>query len=278
MHPRTPLVLSCAAFIAAACSSSGPRHEREALTWSAPLAAGTTLRLRNLNGPITVFPIDSGPAVVTAVVRWRGSDALPVHFDSAKTPESTTLCAMWGRGECSASQYSNKINPVSKLLRRSGNVEVRFVAKVPRGVKVDVQTVNGRIEATATAPVRAVTVNGEIMIATAVGPVTASTVNGSIDARMTKLAEGDVTAKTVNGSVTLSLPATLTGQLSGSVTNGRISSEFPGTVGRRDFNTSLGTSVRRIRAETVNGSIDLRQLNAQGVHVSPAVGPAPARP
>jgi hypothetical protein len=278
MHPRTPLVLSLAALLAAACSSSGPRHEREALRWSAPLASGATLRLRNLNGPITVEPIDSGPAVVTAVVSWRGSDALPVHFDTATSPESTTLCAMWGRGTCSASQYSNKIDPFSKLLRRSSDAQVRFVAKVPRGVMIDVKTVNGRIDATTAAPVRAQTVNGPIMVATAVGPVIAETVNGSIDARMTKLAEGDVIGKTINGSVTLSLPATLTGQLSGSVTNGRINSEFPGTIGKRDFNTTLGTSTRRIRAETVNGSLDLRQLNADGVHVGPTIGPAPARP
>ena len=69
---------------------------------------------------------------------------------------------------------------------------MQFTVHVAKGVKVDLNTVNGSVDVGgATAAVDAETVNGRVDVATLGGPVSARTVNGSVRATIEHLIKSD---------------------------------------------------------------------------------------
>ena len=145
---------------------------------------------------------------------------------------------------------------------------MRFVVRVPDGVRVDVATVNGGLEVSGvTTDVRATTVNGSIDAKSAGGPVRANTVNGSIRVSMGNIGNADnLEYETTNGSVTIELPANFGAQLELSTVNGRVTTDFPilvsGTMSPRRLRGTVGNGNTRLRASTVNGSITLRKIGS----------------
>ena len=68
--------------------------------------------------------------------------------------------------------------------RAFNDVSVEFEIGVPKGMKVGVWSVNGRVSVDgATSEVRASTVNGSVDAVSSGGPVQASTVNGNVELR-----------------------------------------------------------------------------------------------
>src|SRR5689334_456121 len=67
--------------------------------WSGHIPAGRAIRVRNLNGPITVGPAGGDNVEVTAVKRWRRGDPSVVRIEAKKYgsgEESVVICALWG--------------------------------------------------------------------------------------------------------------------------------------------------------------------------------------
>jgi hypothetical protein len=95
--------------------------------------------------------------------------------------ENVLVCALWGeRSSCDERNYESH----SDRSTRNNDVSVEFQVRVPRGVKVAVETVNGAVSvAGATSEVDASTVNGEVDVSTTGGPVNATNVNGNVRAR-----------------------------------------------------------------------------------------------
>ena len=73
----------------------------------------------------------------------------------------------------------------------------------------------------------------------------------------------DLEYETVNGSVTISLPANFGAQLELSTVNGHVSTDFPitvsGSFSSRRIRGTVGDGKTRLRASTVNGSVNLRK-------------------
>lgn len=230
--------------------------------WHGPIAAGNWITVRNLNGRISVERSTSGEVEVTGTKHWRDGDPSEVRFVMRQDGNrgDVLVCAVWGDGDCDENGYRNHGHGT-----RNNDTNVEFVVKVPAGVRVGTSTVNGDVEVNgAGAEVRANTVNGDVTVTTAAGPVNASTVNGSVDARMAALTgDDDMTFSTVNGGITLALPASFQGELDLSTVNGRFSTDYPLTVnGRidpRHVRATIGSGRRRLKASTVNGSIELRK-------------------
>jgi hypothetical protein len=226
------------------------------------IAAGGTIRVENLNGGIDVEASDNATTTVTAVKRWRRGDPSMVRILVEPGNNGVTVCALWDE-EKSCDDHGNH----SHHGDRHNDVSVEFTVHVAKGVKVDLNTVNGSIGvAGATAAVDVETVNGRVDVATLQGPVTAKTVNGSVRATIEHLVKSDqpLELETVNGSVQLDAPADLDADVDAETTNGGIQSDYPltissGMIGKHIHGT-IGQGGRRVELHTTNGSVSLRKL------------------
>ena len=238
----------------------------DTFNWSGKIPAGSWIRIRNLNGPITVSPGTGDNVEVVATKHWRRGDPAAVRFSTAKfgaNDASVVICALWGeRSSCDERNYDTHNDRGT----RNNDVRVDFRVLVPRGVKVGVNTINGAVMVDgATSEIDAGTINGEVDVATSGGPVNASNVNGGVRARIGRVdsnADKDVT--TVNGSVSVEFPSDFGGDADLSTVNGSLNTNFAMTlIGRIDpkhLHAHIGKAGGpHLRLETVNGSVELRQ-------------------
>lgn len=228
------------------------------------IAPGGTIRVENLNGSIDVEASDNGTTTVRAVKRWRRGDPARVRILVEPGKNGATVCALWDdERSCDDHPSHHGDNHDDH-----NDVSVQFTVRVAKGVKVDLNTVNGSVDVSgATAAVDAETVNGRVEVATLGGPVSARTVNGSVRATIEHLVKSDepLELETVNGSVQLEAPADLSADVDAETTNGGIQSDFPltissGMIGKHIHGT-VGQGGRRVELHTTNGSVKLRKLD-----------------
>ncbi|HEX9610290.1 MAG TPA: DUF4097 family beta strand repeat-containing protein [Gemmatimonadales bacterium] len=230
-----------------------------------PVKASQQVWIRNTNGPIEVVQGTGDMLEVIAEKSWRHSNPSAVEIVAVPTARGVTICALWAARERRCADGGDyQLSRAHKT-----DVAVRFSVKLPRGVQLDVSTVNGGVAIDgAGAPVTAATVNGTIGVHTSVGPVKASTVNGRIEATMEALTGGDVELETVNGSVTAVLPAQLNAVLDAQTVNGRVETEIPlqmtGRISPRHVRGTIGSGGLTLKLNTVNGSIHIRQATPDG--------------
>jgi hypothetical protein len=248
------------------------QEDPQAWAWQGELAAPGTLQIRNTLGSITVEPATDNTVSVVASASWtRGDPKRDLQFRGTTSGTTMTVCAIWGRGECSDHEYTSRS-------RRGGtrsDAEVDFTVKVPAGVRVDAWTLSGDVTVRAAGPVKARTMSGDILAGTSVGPVDAESVSGDVDVRMTTIGEvGDVRAVTKSGDAVAYVPEIVDGRIDASTLNGEIGSDF-GTmpvssqrIGRK-LETTLGAGSRTYTVQSLNGSAWLRLINADG-SVAPA--------
>jgi DUF4097 and DUF4098 domain-containing protein YvlB len=217
---------------------------------------------------------------LVAEKRSNGRRMDDIHFEVVQAGGNVTICAIWNdSSRCEdGGARSNRRNQNS-----DNHSSVKFTVKVPRGVRVGANSVNGSVSVRdvgaevrahtvnggitvrdAKGPVHANTVNGGVDVTTATGPVTAETVNGNVEARMSSLqGDDDMDFKTVNGSVAIYVPASFDADFRFDTVHGGIASDFPmilsGRLGPRHAAGKIGNGGRDIRASSVNGSIELRK-------------------
>lgn len=251
------------AFLAAPLAAQTTESADDTFKWSGKMPAGAWLNINNLNGPIRVEQASGDVAEVTGDKDWNRGDPKDVRFAVVKDGNNITICALWGdESTCDArgAHYHHH-----DWNGDHNDVKVTFTIKLPKGVKVDVNTVNGSLDvAGATSEVQAETVNGRVEVATGGGPVNANTVNGSITVRMQDApGNSDLKFKTVNGSIDVTVPANLSADLDMETVNGSLTSDFPltisGRVNPKHLHATIGTGGRRVEMSTVNGSIELRK-------------------
>jgi hypothetical protein len=228
------------------------------------IAPGGTIRVENLNGSIDVEASDNATTTVSAVKRWRRGDPARVRILVEPGKNGATVCALWSDEQSCDDHESHHNHHDSD----HNDVSVQFTVHVAKGVKVDLNTVNGSVDVSgATAAVDAETVNGRVEVATLGGPVSARTVNGSVRATIEHLIKSDepLELETVNGSVQLEAPSDLSADVDAETTNGGIQSDFPltissGMIGKHIHGT-VGQGGRRVELHTTNGSVKLRKLD-----------------
>ncbi len=251
--------------------------------WQGRVDQGHWFRLSSVNGPVTVEPSSDGLVHVRAEkVPRRDGDLRDVRFMVVPSGGDIRVCALWyDRDECDEEGLRSSGDHGR---RRNRDVEVRFTVNVPRGVhleagtvngtmsvrdvasRVNASTVNGEVEVrNAGGEVRAHTVNGRVEVTTTSGPVSASTVNGDVSARMLGMSSsGDMKFGTVNGTIRVETPSSLDADVEMDTMHGAISTDYPvqisGRFGPRHAEGTIGHGGRRIRLETVNGSIELLKV------------------
>lgn len=271
------LVIAVLAALLAAPASSAQDRDRDrdrdrqqqtdadAFRWEGRIPEGRWISVHNLNGAITVEAASGDQVEVRAEKRWRRGDPADVRVETVRDGDDVVICALWterstcdrdgmqtrGRGD----DWNNDRNDVS----------VHFTVRLPRGVKIRAQSVNGAIDVNgARSEVIARTVNGRIDATTSAGPVDAQTVNGAINVRMESVgASGDMEFETVNGSVRIEAPSNLAADVSMSTVNGSLTSDFPltvqGRISRKKIDATINGGGRRLTLRTVNGSVELRR-------------------
>lgn len=252
------------AVVAASCSR-GHNYPPRTFSWSGDIAPGATVNVRNLDGTIAIVPSTDGKLSVDAEIVNAAPNAVEVkqamngndvYFCTLFKPKTGDTCGPDGH------KHDVAISPFSFFSHRHPNT-VRYTLHVPSGVTVDVETVNGRIAAqNIDGNVKAATVNGDVAVSTTKGTVNAETVNGSIIASMASLPDsGNVHLETVNGSITSVLPEGIGGLIDLENTNGAITANYPNAVpdssDKHHMRIKLDDGKRRVRLETVNGSVNL---------------------
>jgi hypothetical protein len=250
--------------VAASCGSHHTYPARN-FSWTGDIAPGSTVNVRNIDGAIAIVPSANNKLSVDAVILNAAPSAVQVK--QAMSGSDVYFCTLLGSRtsdscESTEGKHDTHFSPFS-LFNGRHPITVRYTLHVPAGVRVAVETVNGKIAAQNIAGnVKASTVNGDVIVSTTNGTVNAETVNGSIIASMASLPDsGDVHLETVNGSITSLLPEGIGGSIDLDNTNGSITANYPNAVpdsaNKHHMTIKLNDAQRRVTLETVNGSVNL---------------------
>ena len=234
---RSPVLLALTA-----CAAMAQQRDFE---WHGPIARGSFIEIRGINGNVRAMPSTSGEVEVEADVE-SGVQVQLMHHQNG-----VTVCSVF---------------PGEKICRPLGDTgpgaRVNFVVRVPEGVNFLGSTVNGGVEADSLrSDVQAYTVNGQVRVTTT-GTVQAKTVNGSITASLLKpFWSKPPELTTVNGGITLVLPSTANAALEAATKNGKIVTDFNarGKVTDQEVIGRIGGGGGRLVLNTVNGTIALKR-------------------
>jgi hypothetical protein len=228
-------------------------------TRSYPVSAGGRLELINVNGRITAEPTDGNSIEIRAE-------------RTAKAATDEAAKDLLGRIEMREEVGADKVRVEVRPPRISGPAghEFKWTVKVPRGVSVDLRTVNGGVRLTGLdAEVRARSTTGGI---TGVGlsptSLDAAVTNGGVEIELARaVSSGAFDLEAVNGGVSIALPPDSRADISGRCVNGGITaSELPletiGEQSRRRLDAKLNGGGARISLETVNGGVKIGRAGA----------------
>jgi len=228
-------------------------------TWTRTytLADQGRLELINVNGRITAEPATDDKVTV------EGRRTAKASTDEAAKEK---LAKLEIREEVSGDRIRVESRP--PRMNGFGGLEVEWTIKVPKGVVVDLRTVNGGIRINRLqGEVHAKTTNGGVRgkdLGTQI--LEASSVNGGIEVEFTRPLESDasVEVETVNGGVQLGLMADSKATISARAVNGGVSvTDLPvekqeqsnSFESKRRLEGTLNGGGAKVHVSTTNGGI-----------------------
>ena len=240
-----------------------PKAEKTTETRTLPLAAGSTLKVKNVNGFIHVEAWDREEVQFTGEFKPSSRDEqVKVVFDSGKggleIRGEVPKREEWGSYRGPQCQMTLKVP--RRVLPSLESVNGEVALSGTRGA-ASLTTVNGGIRASdLDDDLRATTVNGGITLERVRGGLTLQTVNGGIKGSAMDGRGQGVRAETVNGAIHLQI-AGLKGRLTATTLNGGISFSAKGAeqveVTRRRVTATFPGGDQAIALSTVNGGITL---------------------
>jgi hypothetical protein len=221
-------------------------------TRSYKVPANGRLELINVNGKITAEPSDGTEIVL------RGERSTKAATDEAARD-------LLNRLEMREEVGEGRVRVEVRAPRFNGpsGHEIKWTVRVPRGIAVDLRTINGGVKMTDLhGDIRARSTNGGItgtgLIATAID---AAVTNGGVEIELARaITSGSFDLEAVNGGVTLNMPADSKADLTGRCVNGGVSVsglevEKLGEATRRRLDAKLNGGGARVSLETVNGGV-----------------------
>lgn len=212
-----------------------------------PLAAGSTLKVKNVNGFIKVEAWDRAEVQFTGDFKPSSRDE---HVKVVVEPGNRRMVI---RGEY----------PKSSGWRwMYRGPECQMTLKVPRDLMLELDTVNGEVTLRGTSGSAEVgTVNGAIRVEQVRGAMKLETVNGAIQGWGLDNQGKGLDAETVNGGIDLQVGG-LKGHLNASTVNGGVSFSAKGAeqveIKRNRVSAVFPGGNESIRLSTVNGAIRIQ--------------------
>ncbi|HEX8749228.1 MAG TPA: DUF4097 family beta strand repeat-containing protein, partial [Pyrinomonadaceae bacterium] len=208
-------------------SSSAPADSQEEFRWQGRVQPGQALEIKGVNGNVRAEGYTGSQVEVVANKKGRRSDAKEVEIRVIEHANGVTICAVYPSADGSRPNDC-QVGRSWNTNVQNNDVSVDFTVKVPAGVRFYGRTINGEVEAERIgADVDVATVNGSINVS-ASGVAQANTVNGSIKASMGNANwTGELKFNTVNGSITLDFPSGLSADMRAETLNGDVTSDFP---------------------------------------------------
>lgn len=236
-------------------------------TWSRTykLADKGRFELINVNGKITAEPTDGNEVIVEGhrTAKARSDDAAKELLQKIEIKEEVS---------------DSSVRVESRPPRLSGftSHEVEWNIKVPKGVIVDVRTVNGGVRLDGlNNEIHAKSTNGGVKGTTASNVIEARTVNGGIELVLSSpiAASDSIQMESVNGGVDLSLPAESRATITGRCVNGGvhvedldIARDDQGNANdferKRRLNGTLNGGGGHVEMSTTNGGVRLARATA----------------
>jgi hypothetical protein len=222
-----------------------------------PLSATGELSLENTNGSVRLAAWDEPRVRIEAVKHARSERAL-----------EELKVEIVGEGDRLSVRTRHP-----RARWRGGSGRVDYDVRVPRGARVRVRNVNGRVEVEGVGGrLEASTVNGSVDVTGARGEVNASAVNGSVEVAVARVdPSGRSELRTTNGSVRLTLPREASADVEVRTVNGRVGCDFDladERKSRRKVEGRIGGGGARFELGTVNGS----------AHIDRGLSATPSRP
>lgn len=230
-------------------------------TWSRTykIAPSGRFELINVNGRITASPAE-------------GSEVVVEGRRTAKARSDEGAKELLGRLEIREEVSESSVRVESRPPRLSGfsSHQIEWTIKVPKGVVLDVRTVNGGVRLNDLEnEIRAKTTNGGVNGRAIVArTIEASAVNGGIDFELAAPLgpEASVQLDTVNGGVSLALPSESKATISARCVNGgvkvenlEIDRDDPGNdfERRRRLSGTMNGGGGQVKLNTTNGGVQL---------------------
>lgn len=232
--------------------------------WQGSLKAGQTLEVVNTNGEIAASPASGDAARVTGI-RGGNDDDHDLFIEVVEYADGVTICAVYARDRAPGRCHRGGVSSESGNWWHSGHrAKINFDAQVPRGVRLNAMTTNGRVHClNLDSVVQAATTNGDVEVSTSEW-ASARTTNGGVRVSMGNAKwSGELELLTTNGSVDVTLPASAEFRVDAATTNGGIQTDFPVTVqgrfGPKSLSGTVGGGGRDLRVATTNGSVKLNK-------------------
>ena len=239
---------------------------QETWTRSYKLAPGSRLELINTNGKISAEPAEGDAVEVTGL-------------RTAKASSDEAAKELLGKVEMREEVGASSVRIEVRSPRFSGmsGHSVEWTIKVPKGVNVDLRTVNGGVRLNGLqGDIAAKTTNGGVTGKGIISQnVQATAVNGGIEIEFGAPlgADGKIEFETVNGGVEIGLPSESKATISARCVNGGVrvidldvkKDTNEGTSAResrRRLDGTLNGGGARVTLTTVNGGVSLRKVGS----------------
>ena len=237
-------------------------------TWSRTykLAADGRFELINVNGRIFAEPAEGAEIVVEGRRTAKG-----------RTDEAAkeNLAKLEIREEVGETRVRVESRP-PRMSGFNGSHEIEWTVKVPKGVVVDLRTVNGGVRLNAlTGEIHAKTTNGGVKgMGLVIETIEASAVNGGIEIELGAPldATDSVELQTVNGGVSFGLPSESKATIAARAVNGGVRTnnldivkdEQGSEMGpQRRLNGTLNGGGAKVNLNTTNGGVRIERAQTK---------------
>jgi hypothetical protein len=235
--------------------------------WEKALAAGSTVRLHNLSGDITVSAGTGDRVEIVGVKRGNRRYFDNVTIEIVETSDGIVACAMFDDADMECSENGMRSRGRGDRDRDWDDVSIDMQVRLPRGMRVHAGSVSGDVAVTgAEGDVRVSSVSGNVeALRLKASSVRATSVSGDVLVSIDALSgDGSLHFTSVSGDVIAELPKNLNADVSMRTVSGALDTEFPitlnGRMRRSSLEARIGQGGRELNVTTVSGDVTLRTV------------------
>lgn len=222
--------------------------ERDEFRQSYQLAQGSTVEVRNINGPLEI-ETTNGNTVEVYVARSARTKA---DLEYRKVIVESTPTSLRVYTEDPPDEVRNNVS-----------VRHRAVLKLPRPSDLTVRNINGNARIGAVdGPVRLGNINGELEVGHAASFAELSNVNGNMALTIERLSDRGIQMRNVNGNINLQFLDNVNADLDVKMFNGTVDSSLSNLsvqkMSRSSFRGQIGAGGTPINGSHINGVITIR--------------------